>query len=398
MNRSWLLLLLAPALAGQTFTERGFLEFRNFAYPQSAPNDSALYTGDALLRWEGAVKFSSHWQVNGSFDARVDTHRQIARDWRVDVLDQDPARPALSLRRFSAIYNRAGWTIEVGRQFIRWGKADLLNPTDRFAPRDFGNPLQPDYLGVTAARATYEHGGDTLDAVYAPLFTPSRTPLLYERWAVLPEGIPFTDQGSHIPGRGQAGARWNHIGAGYEFSLCYFDGFNNLPLFNLVGDFGLRRSYPRLRLYGGDVAVPLRWFTLKSEAAYFQSPDQHADDYLLYVVQLERISGEWTFVGGYAGEWVNVLRNPLTFAPDRGIAKTFLGRTSYNLDANRTVAVEGAVRQNGAGMYAKAEYSQAIGSHWRATAAFVLLRGQSDDFLGQYRRNSHFLLSLRYSF
>jgi hypothetical protein len=62
------------------------------------------------------------------------------------------------------------------------------------------------------------------------------------------------------------------------------------------------------------------------------------------------------------------------------------------------VAFESAVRQNAAGMYAKGEYSQATGAHWRATITGVVIAGDSDDFLGQYRRNSHAMLSLRYSF
>ena len=37
-------------------------------------------------------------------------------------------------------------TIEVGRQLVRWGKADILNPTDRFAPRDFLNVVHNEYL------------------------------------------------------------------------------------------------------------------------------------------------------------------------------------------------------------------------------------------------------------
>jgi hypothetical protein len=56
------------------------------------------------------------------------------------------------------------------------------------------------------------------------------------------------------------------------------------------------------------------------------------------------------------------------------------------------------VRQNGKGVYAKAEYSQALGQHWRVTGGLALLRGDALDFLGQYRRNSHAILTVRYSF
>ena len=50
------------------------------------------------------------------------------------------------------------------------------------------------------------------------------------------------------------------------------------------------------------------------------------------------------------------------------------------------------------GVYGKVEYSQARGQHWRATITVAGIGGHSDDFLGQYRRNSHVALLLRYSF
>jgi hypothetical protein len=93
-----------------------------------------------------------------------------------------------------------------------------------------------------------------------------------------------------------------------------------------------------------------------------------------------------------------VQRAALTFAPDRGLTRSIVGRASYTIDPNRSVAFETAVRENGAGVYAKAEYSQARGQHWRATVSGVLLAGDEDDFIGQYQRNSHVSIGVRYSF
>lgn len=391
----------------QVWTHRGFFESRTYIYPRDAPGDSGRFVTEAALRYEGAYKPLSWLQVNGSVEARTDSHRQVERLWRLDWRDDRVLRPAFSLRRLSVILTRGNFTFEGGRQFVRWGKADLLNPTDRFAPRDFLNPVHSDFLGVTATRLTWERGRDTIDAVWAPLLTPSRGPLLNQRWSGLGEGaqqVAIGDYGLRLPGRGQAGIRWNHLGDGYEFSTCYYDGFNHLPLFDVrlrtLPEFraDVQRYFPRLRLAGADAALPLRWFTLKGEAGYYNDPNSQNDDFLLYVIQAERQWGEWAVVGGYAGEWVTQRRVEFGFAPDRGIARTFLGRVSYNLDANRTASFEGALRQDGAGGYAKFEYSQALGSHWRATAALVLLGGQAEDFFGQYRRNSHFAVTLRYSF
>jgi len=159
-----------------------------------------------------------------------------------------------------------------------------------------------------------------------------------------------------------------------------------------------RRFYPKLRLYGGDFALPLRWLTLKGEAAWFTSGSPQADEYVQYVIQLERQAGEWFLVGGYAGEAVTLKRSPLDFAPDRGLTGAFLGRAGYTIDARRSLAFEAAARRTGDGLWLKFEYSHLLGRHWRATAGFTLVRGSPDDFLGQYRRNSHALLALRYSF
>lgn len=398
-----LILLGAVAAHAQTFSQRGFFDLRTTLYPQVAANDSGRVVSEGLLRWEPGIEFHPSLRLFTSVDARTDTHRQVERSARLDLADRKLQRPAFSLRRASFQYNRSGFTFEGGKQFIRWGKADILNPTDRFAPRDYLSVVDNDFLGVLAGRATYEKAGHTVDAVVAR-FTPSRTPLLNQRWTVLPEelsGVPLLDQGSRHPERPQVGVRYNRVGAGYEFSAVFFDGHHHLPLFDgaaSVAGIRFSRYHPRLRLYGGDVAAPTRWVTLKGEAAFFSSSTVTADEYILWVVQAERTWGEWVFVGGYSGEAVTKQRNPLAFAPDRGYARSVLARASYTIDPRRSFALELAARDSGDGVWLKGEYSQQLSRHWRATATFTLIRGSSPDFLGQFHRNSHGMLLLRYSF
>ncbi len=398
--------MFACSASAQFLSQRGFFETEFFGYPQTAPNDSAHALGEALFRYEAFYKPVAALRFAGAFDARTDTHRQDERKLHLSWWDREIRRPSFEVRRLSASYNRGGLTIELGKQFVRWGKADILNPTDRFAPRDFLNVVDNEFLGITAARITYERGGDTLDAVYQPRFTPARIPLFNQRWTVLPQSLPpgfqLADGGARYPGRGAAGARWNHIGTGFEYSASFYDGFNYLPIIVVLPSgpsaVALQRLYPRIRMYGGDFAVPLRPFTVKAEAAYNTSSTAQADNYVLYVIQLERQIGEWSLVGGYAGEAVTRRRSALEFAPDRGLARAFLGRATYTIDTNRSIAWEAAVRENGKGVWIKTEYSQAFGQHWRATANVTVIRGDPGDFLGQYRGNSHGLLTLRYSF
>ena len=410
--------LALPCAAGaQAVTNRGFADGSAFAFPEETPNDATQLVGDLLIRDEVFVKPASWVQFAGGLDVRADSHHQVEDSWRVDFSDRGVQRPRISIRRLSATFTSHFVTLDVGKQFIRWGRADIVNPTDRFAPRDFLNVVDTEFLGVTGARAAAVLHDDTFEVVWVPRFTPSRVPLLDERWTVLPPraaGIPVVDGGAPLPSGSQTGVRWNHVGSAAEWSLAFFDGFNHLP--NVLAfvtpiappvaapavplpiEIVVSRTYPSIRMYGGDAAVPTTWFTLKGETAYFTSSTPGTDEYVLYVVQLERQHGEWIFVGGYAGDAVTEARATLTFAPDRGMTRAVVGRASYTLDPNRSVAFETAVRQDGRGVYAKAEYSQAHGDHWRTTITAVGIGGHSDDFLGQYHRNSHVALGVRYSF
>ena len=103
---------------------------------------------------------------------------------------------------------------------------------------------------------------------------------------------------------------------------------------------------------------------------------------MLYVVQLERQTGEWVIVAGYAGEAITARSSTLSFAPDRGMTRSIVARASYTIDPVRTLAFETAVHQNAAGVYGKVEYSQARGEHWRATLTATGIGGDRDDFWG----------------
>ena len=397
----WLLALAAGAPA-QNFTQRGFLETDFTGYPQTTPDDSGQAIGEALFRYEAFYKLNSDWQFAAGIDARADTHQQVDRAWELSWDDRQRRRPSFEVRQLNATYSHDKVTLVLGKQFIRWGKADILNPTDRFAPRDYLDVVDNDFLAITAARLTYGGQSNTIDVVWAPLFTPSRIPLLNQRWSNVPEGIALDELAPSYPGGSQFGARFNHIGSLAEYSLSFYDGHNNLPLFNFAEPqppvVDVARYYPQMRMYGGAAAIPLKAITVKTEAAYFTSTTRQEDEYALYVVQAERQAGEWFFIGGYAGEAITAYRPGLQFAPDRGLTRAFLGHAGYTIDTNRSVAFETAVRQNGRGLWAKLEYSQAFGQHWRATASYTLIRGDASDFLGEYRRNSHALVALRYSF
>src|SRR5262249_48060420 len=150
---------------------------------------------------------------------------------------------------------------------------------------------------VLAVRPVLQFGPDRFEFVWSPRMTPSRMPLLGDRWFPISAPAPLlvVDGGASVPGGSQYGVRWNHTGESIEGSVSFFDGFNHLPSFVLrpLSDTSveLTRAYPALRAVGGDIAVPTRWLTVKSEAEWFMSPSDVFDEYVLYVVEIERQIG-----------------------------------------------------------------------------------------------------------
>jgi hypothetical protein len=408
------LLLWSATASAQKISQRGFIEVRGFGFPVSVPNDSVQAIGDLLIREEVFLKPAGWIQFAAGLDLRANSHDQVENQWRLDLDDRGVRRPRAAIRRLTATITAPHFTLDVGKQFIRWARADVLNPTDRFAPRDFLNVIDTEFLPVFGVRPSIQIGHETLEVVWVPRLTPSRLPLFNQRWTVVPpeaERVPIVDGGSTIPKASQQGVRWNHTEERFETSLSFFNGFNHLPniesrlLPSSIEESGLppsaielSRLYPALRSYGADMAIPTPVLTLKGEATYFTSPTSTSEEYVLYVVEIERQVREWVLVVGYAGEVVTKSNDSFPFAPDRGIARSILGRVSYTVDPRRTVAIEGVARQNGDGVYVKGEFSQSFGQHMRLTLTGVGIGGEPDDFIGQYRRNSHGSAAVRFSF
>src|SRR6185503_16323622 len=168
----------------QNFESRGYLETRLFGYPQTAPGDSGRILGASFLDVQLIFKPIPGLRIVGDLDAQTDTHHEDDRSFHLSWGDRELKRPAFAIRQLNMTYTKGSFTVELGKQFVRWGKADLLNPTDHFAPRDFLNVVRSDYLAITAARVLYGTQANTVELIFQPRFTPSRIPLPGQRWVI----------------------------------------------------------------------------------------------------------------------------------------------------------------------------------------------------------------------
>ena len=317
------LILWSSSAGAQTVSQRGFIEGRGSVFPQVAPNDQTRGIGEALFREELFVKPAGWIQFAAGLDLRSGSHDQVEDEWRLDFTDRGVRRPRASIRRLTATVTAGRFTLDVGKQFIRWARADVLNPTDRFAARDFLNVIDSEFLPVTGVRPSVRIGNNTFEGVWVPRLTPSRLPLFNQRWTVVPpEAAAFSieDGGLVIPHRSEQGVRWNHAGPRFEYALSFFDGVNHLPniesrVVSSPPTIELTRVYPRLRTFGADAAVPMRWFSVKARQRFLRLPPRRAKSTCCDVAEIERQTGEWVLVVGYAGEVVRDRAAPFRSLP-----------------------------------------------------------------------------------
>lgn len=402
--------LLAAPLWAQSgdarFSGQGLLQVRGFGFMRASPFDAGRLVAEGLLRYDAGVRVSPWLRVEGSVEARTDTHRVDAREWQWDWSGQAVRRPAMAVRRLSATWRRRRLTVEVGKQWIHWGQSDFANPTARFAPRDYSYGTDAELLAVPAARVSWGGLAGNVELVYAPRLSPSRLPPLASRWLPLPDDFSYEirDRGSHVPGGPQFGARLSGMRRSWEGSVSYFDGYYQVPVvqgtavLTMPISVGLDRYFPRIRSYGADFAVPLGGFLVKGEAAYVGSRSPLLDSYAQYVIQAERTVKQWLLAGGYVGEAVVEERRTPRYDPERALSRALVARARHEMDARRAVVFDVAARRDGAALLARAEYTQTVAARWQAVWGVTWIRGDREDRLGQYWRGSHAMVTIRYGF
>ena len=192
----------------------------------------------------------------------------------------------LAVRRLSATYTRGKLTVEAGKQFIRWGKTDVLNPTDRFAPRDFVNVVDNEFLAITAGAAHLRDAGEYDRSRILAAADAEPRALLNQRWAVLPPGFRSSRRRRDFPAV-RSSARGGII-SGRRRSTRSRSTTGTITCRCSAAELRVPpfRSTATIRRCGCTGAMRrfrFRTVTLKAEAGYFTSKTPQADEYVLYV-------------------------------------------------------------------------------------------------------------------
>ncbi len=187
----------------------------------------------------------------------------------------------------------------IGRQIIKWGTADKINPTDNLNPLDLEDIL--DFgrrRGADAIRLDYYLPNNWyIEAAAEPFFRPANLPVgIYAdlldpaQFITLPEGMTMASldmnlqtPSSDLSAQFIGGLKLKGMLAGFDFSLSYVYGRDYLPMIKTIdmqvldaqGNTAVTADlyYPRQHILGFDFAGNVAGIGVWGEAAAFLPKD-----------------------------------------------------------------------------------------------------------------------------
>ncbi|NIA18663.1 MAG: hypothetical protein GWO85_01040 [Simkaniaceae bacterium] len=190
--------------------------------------------------------------------------------------------------------------LRLGKQQIIWGKGDGVFITDIVSPKDLGEFLLRDFdeirMGVTAAKADYYLGNNTLELVWIPTFTPTTMPEATSLWARVPSfDIPVTIDESEkaVPGRlenSEGFIKFSGMSSLIDFELMAGVMWDDDPTLHITPTLEpgnpqptgliLAPKHHKLTLGGGSFSTELGRFVIRGEGAYYTGKSFAAENAL----------------------------------------------------------------------------------------------------------------------
>jgi hypothetical protein len=425
-----LLIVMGYVVAGYSQPRLGgFVEYDNITYFKNIDRSKINGRNQAILQLELQHSVNPKANIFGSLEFRND-QADASRD-RVYL---DEAYLNLYLGSFD---------VRVGKQIYAWGRADGFNPTDNLTSWDYTDFLdtEDERLGLISARVDYYFGDWTLEGVLAPTFTPSVLPTADSRWfPVMAAEIPnpqFPAIGqptlkasyalvpSVLPEKSlkntQYAMKLSGIYRGWDFSVSWFDGFDDLPALHTKtivdsaftsAEIVLQPRYHRRRAIGADAATTVGSIGLRGEAAYYLTEDWNGTDpaiddpYLQYALGVDRTFSDLLpdkdlFV---LLQWVQEVQ-----IPDRQTVyritdlnhvfrKSLMGKADLDFGEYTKLTSEGVFNVETEDWWVQLGLDKSIVDGVNLYAFIDLLGGPQDSFFGPFKDNRRAQVRLKYSF
>ncbi len=391
----------------------GYVEYRNFTY---FCNDSS---DDRINRMEGVFKLEYEKYLGDLAKFLVSPKLIFDNDnYSSSYIDEfenkGPRRLSFDFEEFYTEFNFSSFDVKIGKQIFSWGKADGFNPTDNLNPRDYIDLfVEEEKIGVPAINLLYYWNDFTFDLVLIPTYTPTRLPLFNSRHSFMDPNNPLVINGRDLPSdklsNSQSGIRISRHISGWDFSLSYYDGFDDITIATIEDDESLSPMYNRMRVIGGDFATTFRGLGLHGEAAQFIYDGDNGENYFQYILGIDytwtniiddhdifvileymgeksterQKVGKKVFGSGLARVFTNSVLSTITYK----FSDTLEWETklAFNMDSHLSYFIKPEIRYD-------------ISDELKLTFGVDFIEGVQDTFFGRFEKDDRSYLFLRYSF
>lgn len=323
------------------------------------------------------------------------------------------------LELFEAYLHHAtpDWDLRLGRQIVRWGKADQISPVDNLNPQDVREFVVPELedrkMPNWMARLRLFPGDVTLEGVIIPFFQENRFDWSGSTWALLGRDSGGLRIHEDEPDQGLDNTDWGLRAsaslAGWDVSVSYLQATEKSPRlrFEPTNPLGptLHADYKRQNIFGWEFETTVDAFGFRGEGAYF-------DEQSLPTTGLDTVSRpvSHAVIGvDYLGEadwYVNVqLSHQHVFDHDKDIL--FLREDNFYLSGeinrefwrgNTMLKLGYAVDLRDGGSFITPEAILTYFKNLELTLGANIFFGPKDSYFGRYRDDDQAFFKAVYYF
>ncbi len=391
----------------------GFIEYRNFTYFRDDASDDKINRAEGIIKLEYEKYIGDLGKILVSPKLIFDNDN-YSSSYIDEFENKGVRRLSFDLEEYYAEFNFSSFDLKIGKQIFSWGKADGFNPTDNLNPRDYIDLfVEEEKIGVPAINLLYYWNDFTFDLVFIPTYTPTRLPLINSRHSFLDPETPFVVNGRELPADTLSSSQTairilRHI-SGWDLSVSYYDGYDDLTLAIVDVDQSLTPTYNRIRVIGGDFATTFGGLGVHGEAAQFIYDGGKDEDYLQYILGIDYA---WTdvikdhdvfLILEYMGDTTTQPREDERPAFATGLGRvfrnSFLSTVTYKFSDTLELETELAFNMDSHVSYViNPEVRYDITDKLKFTFGIDFVEGVQKTFFGQFDNDDRSYFFLKYSF
>lgn len=333
--------------------------------------------------------------------------------------------------------------LTIGKRIFNNGLSPLFSPADRYAPRDYHDPLQAKKLGTWQVTADYYVGNSNITAAFFPVYQTSKTPAQESRWLAGSVDFDFTglrsgnDEIQLIRENPQVAfdnfgyfLRGKTILSGWDLFASLYYGPNPLfalsiehlqfkPLGDPIGPFAPQyldsfdfvKSNPNVAQTAAGFSTTLGRWEIHGDLLYNHSPDGRDDSYLHYLAGFTYKISEWAkylklssidIVLDYTNVWITeeqyADRYLRSFGDYRYGNSELLGLIRFQVDPRLFFYVSSIYPVGRDDGYIQGGIERQFTDALSARFSYDHFYGPDDSDYGRWSDANRFVLSIEYQF